>query len=367
MKYVDEFRDPEVSRVLRGRVSALAARLGAAGRRFRVMEVCGTHTMAIARYGIRSLLPPHIELVSGPGCPVCVTDPGYLDTAIELAQRDVIVATFGDMIYVPGSRSTLANARASGGRVEPCYSPSRALNLARQHRDREVVFLAVGFETTMAPVVSILDHAAREGLDNLSLLTAFKRIPPALDLLIADPELQIDALLCPAHVSAVIGEIPYRAVVQKAGIPCVIAGFEPVDILAGLEAVLEQAIEGRPRVQNLYRRVVRPEGNPKAREVIDRFLEPAASTWRGLGPVPGGAMALRPAFQHLDAEQKHGVQIAHGTVNPGCLCGDVIKGKCTPDQCALFGSACTPDTPIGPCMVSQEGTCAASYRYSGVH
>jgi len=361
--YIEAFRDPAVAGALRSRLQELGAALAAQGRSAQIMEVCGSHTMAIARFGLRDLLPPNVRLISGPGCPVCVTSPGYIDAAIELAGRGVIVATFGDMLRVPGSRGSLAECRAQGGRIEVCYSPRGALELAQDNPDREVVFLAIGFETTIAPTVSLVDLAAHYAVGNLSILTAFKRVPPALRAVLDDPEVQVDAFLCPAHVSAIIGMHPYETFAQQDRRPCVIAGFEPLDILQGLCAILDQRVARRAEVENLYARVVRPEGNPKARAVMERLLESADVSWRGIGLLPGSGLVLRSDYARYDAARRFGLTIENGVEAPGCRCGDVIKGKCAPPQCPLFGRRCLPDDPVGPCMVSTEGTCAAYYAY----
>jgi hydrogenase expression/formation protein HypD len=365
MKYVDEFREPRAAAALRGEIAALGDGLG--GRTVRIMEVCGTHTMAIARYGIRGLLPPNVELISGPGCPVCVTPPGYIDTAVALADAGVTVMTFGDMVNVPGSSDSLAGCRAGGGDVRTCYSPTAAATAAAAEPGREVVFLGIGFETTIPTVVSLVNAARRNGLTNLSLLTAFKLIPPALAALRSDPELRIDAFLCPAHVSAVIGADVYTPFAGPDGVPCVIAGFEPLDILLGIRGVLTQLTRGEARVDNQYSRVVRPEGNRKAGALMAAMLTPDDGEWRGLGCIPESALRLRPELAEFDAEIRHGIQVGAGNPAPGCRCGEVIKGKQQPVDCPLFGGGCTPDTPIGPCMVSAEGTCAASYRYGERH
>ncbi|MCX7590276.1 MAG: hydrogenase formation protein HypD, partial [Kiritimatiellae bacterium] len=256
MRYVDEFRDSRPARVLREQIYSLARRLERTHGRIRIMEVCGTHTMAVARHGLRHLLPGSIELVSGPGCPVCVTVPGYIDAAIQLARRGLIVATFGDLLTVPGSNSTLAQCRAAGGKVLVCYSPLDALRFAEQYPDHEVVFLAIGFETTIAPIASMVATAINRNIRNLSLLTALKLIPPALHALLTDPTLGIDAFLCPGHVSAIIGEVAYAPFVGPGGVPCVIAGFEPLDILLGIVEILRQLTNGTARVTNCYARVV---------------------------------------------------------------------------------------------------------------
>ncbi|OPZ27218.1 MAG: Hydrogenase isoenzymes formation protein HypD [Lentisphaerae bacterium ADurb.BinA184] len=364
MKYLDGFRNPDAARRLQAEIAAVAARLPPRRRPLHVMEVCGSHTMAIARYGLRDLLPPGIELISGPGCPVCVTDAGYIDAAVELARRGLTIATFGDMLNVPGSAASLADVRAAGARIEVCYSPLAALDLACRQPDREVVFLAIGFETTVAPVVSLIAAARRDGIRNLSLLVAFKLIPPALRALAADPEIHVAAFLCPAHVSAIIGADAYQPFVRDFRVPCVIAGFEPLDILLGVKGILEQLAAGEARVENQYSRVVRPGGNPLAQAVIARHLEPADASWRGLGVIPASGLKLRPQAAEFDAEQRHGLRITPGTPDRRCRCGDVLKGKRRPPDCPLFGNACTPEHPVGPCMVSSEGSCAASYKYS---
>ena len=363
MKYVDEFRSGPAAESLCREVRRLAAELVTKRPHTRIMEVCGTHTMAVARHGIRQLLPREVELVSGPGCPVCVTVPGYIDAAIELARRGVLIATFGDLLPVPGSTTTLAQCRAEGGSIEVCYSPADALRLAAQHSDREVVFLAVGFETTIAPTMAMLETALRSGIKNLSLLTAFKLVPPALEALLADPSVGVHGLLCPGHVSAIIGATAYRRFAGLQGVPCVIAGFEPLDILLGIAEILRQLCSGEASVVNQYSRVVRPDGNPRAQALIRRFLESKDADWRGLGRLPRSSLALRPEYAMFDAESRHGIQISRGVENPLCACGEVIKGKTAPWDCPLFGHACTPQHPVGPCMVSSEGSCAAYYRY----
>lgn len=363
MKYIDEFRNTAAARGIKRRIAAIAGKLPATHGDVRIMEVCGTHTMAIARYGINSILPSNVEVVSGPGCPVCVTDPGYIDTAVELAERGCIVATFGDMINVPGSSSTLADCRSRGHSIEVCYSPENAVSIAESNPGREVVFLAIGFETTIPPVTSIVRIAEKKGLSNISLLTAFKTIPPGLGALLRDPELRIDAFLCPAHVSAVIGTAPYEPFARDYSKPCVIAGFEPLDILFGIEGILQQVKNRAARVENQYSRVVKPEGNRTARKLMNTYLEPSRAHWRGLGPIPESGLRLRNAYSSFDAESRHALDIKPGEIKSECLCGDVIKGKIKPPQCPMFAVACKPEHPLGPCMVSQEGSCAAAYKY----
>lgn len=364
MKYIDGFRNPGAAAALRNDIAALAAKLPQSDSTTHIMEVCGSHTMAIARYGIRDLLPERVNLISGPGCPVCVTDTGYIDAAIELARRGLLIVTFGDMLNVPGSETSLAAARSEGLNIETCYSPTHALELARAHPDRQVVFLAIGFETTVAPTMALLEEARRDGIKNLTTLVAFKLVPPALQALMTDPELHIDAFLCPAHVSAIIGADAYVPFTGSDGVPCVIAGFEPLDILLGLKGVLEQLVDGVASVDNQYARVVRTQGNKKAQDIMARFLKPADVAWRGMGVIPLSGLVLREEYAEFDAEKRHAITIPIGEIDPACRCGDVIKGIAGPFDCPMFGTVCTPSDPVGPCMVSSEGSCAAYYKYS---
>jgi hydrogenase expression/formation protein HypD len=365
VRYIDGFRDQRAAAALSRRLQALGPRLAGRERPAALMEVCGTHTMSIGRFGLRDLLPPNVRLLSGPGCPVCVTPSGYVDAAVRLARDGAIVATFGDMLRVPGSEGTsLAAVRAEGGRVEICYSPEAALRLAREEPGREVVFLAIGFETTVAPVVSLVPAARKAGVENLSLLTAFRRILPALAALLDDPDVAVDGFLCPAHVSAIIGAEAYRTVVERWAVPCVVAGFEPLDILLGIEALLDQLADGRAELANQYSRVVRPQGNPRALALMDELLEPADAEWRGLGTLPASGLRLREAHAAYDAERKLELTIPTGRDDPRCRCGDVLRGIANPPECGLFGRTCTPTSPIGACMVSSEGTCAAWFRYA---
>lgn len=361
--YLDAFREAAPAAALARRIGALAVRLPEARTTFRIMEVCGSHTMAIARYALRDLLPARLELISGPGCPVCVTDPGYLDAAIALARDGARIYTFGDLLRAPGSAGSLADARAAGATVEVCVSPLAAVEAARAEPAREVIFLAVGFETTVAPILAAAAAAERSGLRNFSLLTAFKRIPPALEALAADPALAIDAFLLPAHVSAIIGAAAYEPFVRAHRRPCAIAGFEPLDILDGIESLLQQAVNGVARVDNRYSRVVRSEGNPRAQRLIAEWLEPADAAWRGLGVIPESGWRLRREKERFDAARRFGLEVRAGRSHPACRCGDVLKGLIRPEQCALFGRVCRPEQPVGPCMVSSEGSCAAALRY----
>lgn len=363
MRYIDAFRDSAVATALKNRLNQLTSSLKPDLNHLAIMEVCGSHTMAISRHGIRTLLPRHIDLISGPGCPVCVTDAGYIDTAIKLAQQGAIIASFGDMILVPGSKTSLATARAEGANIHACYSPLQALQLAQENPDKEIVFLAIGFETTIPTAVSILDKAIKLNIANISLLTAFKCIMPALEALVTDPDLKINAFICPPHVSAIIGANAYAPFVEQHKIPCVIAGFEPLDILYALTGVVDQLIKGEARVDNQYSRVVKPAGNLLAQQLMIKYLQPADANWRGLGLVGMSGLDLRPEFANWDALKRFGIKMEEASAPSCCNCGEIIKGKAKPPSCPMFSTACTPDHPLGPCMVSSEGSCAAYFKY----
>jgi hydrogenase expression/formation protein HypD len=355
------FSDTAIARKLIAPMRARAERLG----RVRIMEVCGTHTMAIGRLGLRKLLPENIELVSGPGCPVCVTPASFFDTLAALAlERNVRIATFGDLFRVPGSRTSFAEAKAAGAAVDIVTSPLAALAIAGKNPSQETVFAAVGFETTVPATAAAVREAVARGCTNLSFFVAHRLVPPALDALIADPALRISGFLLPGHVSAIIGEAAYGLLVKR-NIPGVIAGFEPLDILAGILAIIEMLSENRPAVRNLYPRVVRKEGNPAALELMEKTCEPCDAVWRGIGKLPASGLALRPRFAAYDASLKFGLNGDRDEMPAGCSCGDVLKGLIRPDECGLFGKSCTPGHPVGPCMVSSEGSCAAYYKYGG--
>ncbi len=335
-----------------------------ADRPLTVMEVCGTHTVAIARSGLRELLPENIRLISGPGCPVCVTDDADLDYAIALArERGVILATFGDMMRVPGTTGSLQEEKSRGADVRVVYSPTDALALAAENPSRRVVFLAIGFETT-APAVSVaLEQAVQQGLRNFFIFSLHKLVPPVMEILLEDPEVKIDAFINPGHVCTILGSEPFRFVAEKYGKPCVITGFEAVDILEALLLIVRQYRENRPAVEIQYRRAVRAEGNPVARAYIEKYFAPAPARWRGIGEVPGSGLALREEFADLDATRRFSLTVTPGKRTRNCACGDVLKGLKLPYECSLFGRACTPVKPVGPCMVSAEGSCAAYYRF----
>lgn len=364
MKYIDGFRNHLAAKSITEDIHKLAGELSEQNKDARIMEVCGSHTMSIARYGIRQILPENVRLISGPGCPVCVTDAAYIDAAIELAERGIHIATFGDMLKVPGSSRTLADARGAGGKVHVCYSPLDAVKLAKESPDEEVVFLGIGFETTVPPVISIIKKAKAEKLTNISVLTAFKLVPPALEALASDRDVAINGFLLPAHVSAIIGADAYSDFVEKYKIPSVIAGFEPLDILLGIKGLLEQLIENKAELVNQYARVVRKQGNRIALNLIHDLLEPADASWRGIGTIPKSGLALRKEFSDFDASKKYNISTEGGEPDLRCRCGDVLKGIILPDECPLFNKECTPLFPVGPCMVSSEGSCAAYYKYS---
>lgn len=329
-----------------------------------VMEVCGTHTVAIARSGLRELLPESIRLLSGPGCPVCVTDDLELDLVIALArEKGVILATFGDMMRVPGTQSSLLQEKSRGADVRVVYSPSDAVKLAAENPDSEVVFLGVGFETTVPTVAVALEQAIRDGLKNFSVYSLHKLVPPVMRALLEDPEVRIDAFINPGHVCTILGSEPFRFIPEEYGKPCVVTGFEAVDILEAILIMLRQQKERRPSVEIQYKRAVRPEGNPVARSYIEKYFEPVAARWRGIGDVAESGLALRREYAAYDAQLKFHLSVAPVQRRKNCSCGEVLKGLKLPYECALFGKACTPVKPVGPCMVSTEGSCAAYYRY----
>ena len=361
MKFQDEFRDRDLVQNMAANIRCMAGRLAAP---VNFMEVCGTHTMSIYQYGIRSLLPENVRLISGPGCPVCVTPIGYVDKAVACtADPRNIVATFGDMLRVPGSHSSLMEERAKGADVRIVYSPLDAVSLAKNHPERRVVFLGVGFETTTPAVAAAILEAAKSGLANFSVLASHKTIPIPMELLTSDPELGLSGYLCPAHVSTVIGGDAYKPLAEKYHIPCVVTGFEPADVMQGIEMLLAQVLRGEGKVEIQYNRAVSWAGNPKARAVIAQVFEPCDTDWRGLGLLPGTGMAIRAEYAKFDAEKALTLDVPEALENPACLCGEVLKGKLEPFGCPLFAKACPPESPVGACMVSSEGTCAAAYKY----
>ncbi|MEA3476324.1 MAG: hydrogenase formation protein HypD [Candidatus Cloacimonadota bacterium] len=333
-----------------------------ADRQCNFMEICGTHTVSILKYGFRNYFKKRINFLSGPGCPVCVTSQKDIDKVISLAQMGVRIATFGDLIKVPGSKSSLEEQMALGKEVNVVYNPLDCLKIADE-TDEEVVFIAVGFETTIPVIASLILDAKKLRIENLSILPLMKTIPTALNFLLTNLENEIDGFICPGHVSVIIGERPYKIIPEKYGIPCVIAGFEPVDIGLAIESLVSQIRKHTPIVDNRYKRVVKEKGNISARRLIEEVFEKTDVEWRGFGEVPASGLKLREKFSKFDAEKKFNINVKSSPEPEGCICGEVIAGKKQPVECPLFAKKCTPDTPIGPCMVSYEGACSAFYKY----
>jgi hydrogenase expression/formation protein HypD len=361
LRYVDEFRDPAAARA----IAAEIAELVRPGERVRIMEICGGHTHAIYRHGLHDLLPPEVELVHGPGCPVCVIPLGRVDDAIALAETDgVTLATFGDMLRVPGGSGSLLEARARGADVRMVYSPLDALALARQEPERHVCFLAIGFETTAPATAVTLLRARTEGVENFSVFCNHVLIEPPLRAILETPGLAVDAFIGPGHVSSVIGTDAYRFVAEEHGRPVVVTAFEPLDLLQAIAMILRQRADGRSEVENQYTRVVRPAGNPRALEAIAETMEVREDfEWRGLGALPRSALRVREAFAQWDAERLFDLPGARLEDPKACRCGEVLTGRIAPWECGVFGTACTPERPLGTCMVSSEGACAAFYAY----
>lgn len=362
MKYVDEYRQPLAVR----RYTDLIAR--STTQPWTIMEVCGGQTHSILRHGLDALLPDGLELLHGPGCPVCVTAAETIDHAIAIAARpEVVLCSFGDMLRVPGSHTDLLSARAAGADVRMVYSPGDALALARSLPERQVVFFAVGFETTAPTTALVAEQARAEGLENFSLLVAHVRVPPAMELLLADSEVRIDGFLAAGHVCTVMGHDEYRPIAARHGVPVVVTGFEPVDLLAGVLHCVRQLEAGTARVENAYGRVVREAGNPAARALMRQVFVTVERHWRGIGAIPASGLALAAEYAHLDAARRF-ADTAPGTA-PGaspCIAGDILRGLRRPPDCPAFASACTPDHPLGATMVSSEGACAAYHRYRRV-
>ncbi|MBV9734678.1 MAG: hydrogenase formation protein HypD [Acidisphaera sp.] len=369
MKYVDEFRDPAKAKALAADITRLVARIPRARRRpLQIMEVCGGHTHAIFRYGIQQMLPEEVEFVHGPGCPVCVLPMGRVDDCVALAERpDVIFTTFGDAMRVPGSRKSLLKAKADGADVRMVYSPLDALALALKNPDREVVFFGLGFETTMPSSAMTLIQARAQGVRNFSLFCNHTTIIPTIKAMLDSPELQLDGFLGPGHVSMVIGTRPYAFIAGHYRRPITIAGFEPLDVLQSTWMVLKQLAEGRCEVENQYGRIVPENGNARALAAIAEVFELREFfEWRGLGSIDHSGVRIRPAYAAYDAEKKFHMPNVRIADPKSCQCGEVLKGVIKPHECKVFGSACTPETPLGSLMVSTEGACAAYYNYGRV-
>lgn len=361
MRYVDEFRDPEVARGVAAEIAALAR----GGRRIKIMEICGGHTHTIYRHGIKDLLPEEVELVHGPGCPVCVLPMGRVDDGIAIAEPpEVIFTCFGDMLRVPGSKGTLLEIKARGADIRMVYSPLDALRIARENPDREIVFYAIGFETTAPSTALTLRRARTEGLRNFSVFCNHVTIVPPVRALLDSPDLRLDGFIGPGHVSTVIGCRPYEFVARDYGRPVVVAGFEPLDLLHSILMIMRQLAEGRCEVENQYRRSVPWEGNLKALHSMAEVFELRPYfEWRGLGFIAQSALKLSPAYAEFDAEARFaapGVRVADPK---SCQCGEVLKGVLKPWECKVFGTACTPEHPLGALMVSSEGACAAFFDF----
>lgn len=361
MHLLDSFKDPALARHLLGTIERLAKDIA---KPVRLMEVCGTHTVAIARSGLRDILPKNIKLLSGPGCPVCVSSNADIDSIIALTKiPEIIVATFGDMIRVPGSSTSLMQRRSEGSRIEVMYSPLDALKLAKDNPSKQVVFVGVGFETTTPLIAATITRAQKQSLTNFSVLPIHKRVPPALKALVDDASVSLDALILPGHVSTILGAKPYGFLAHDHNIPCAIAGFEPVDILHGLTLLLKQLQEGKAKVEIAYLRAVMPKGNQTAINIINEVFEVCDSSWRGLGVIPNSGLRIREKYAHYDAIKRFDLEIEPTKEHRGCICGEVLRGAKSPNDCPLFSKACTPASPVGPCMVSSEGSCAAYFRY----
>ncbi|HYY57845.1 MAG TPA: hydrogenase formation protein HypD [Pyrinomonadaceae bacterium] len=359
MKFVDEYRAGDIAQRLAEQIRHLTT------RPLKIMEVCGGHTHTIFKYGIEDLLPPNITMIHGPGCPVCVIPLGRVDDAISIAQQPgVIFTTFGDAMRVPGSRTSLLDAKASGADVRMVYSPLDALKIARKNPEREVVWLALGFETTAPSTAMTILQAAKEGVENFSAFCNHITIVPALKALLDSPDLQLDGFLGPGHVSTVIGTRPYEFVPREYGKPVAVSGFEPLDILQSVYMIVRQVVEGRAEVENQYARCITRDGNQKALEVLFEVFEPRDYfEWRGLGSIAHSGMKLRRKYAAFDAELKFNVPGLRIADPKACQCGEILKGVKRPWECKVFGTACTPETPIGSCMVSSEGACAAYYNF----
>jgi hydrogenase expression/formation protein HypD len=328
------------------------------------MEFCGGHTVSILKYGIRQLLPPNVEMLSGPGCPVCVTASADMDKAIALAfLPDVIVTTFGDMVRVPGSYTSLQQAKADSGDIRIVYSARDALDIARRNPSKSVVFLGIGFETTAPTIAASILEASQQEIDNYYVLSLHKLCPPVIKALLGSGEIRLDGIICPGHVSAIIGSHPYRFIPEDYKIACVISGFEPLDVLLCIDMLLAQIESGEPKVEIAYRRGVNHEGNQRALEVMQQVFEPCDAGWRGMGVVLASGLRLRQEYQRFDAELAFNIELKPAHDPEGCLCGDILRGVKTPPDCKLFRRVCNPEHPVGPCMVSSEGGCSAYYYY----
>ncbi len=349
------FRNKEIAGIISKKINSISKDLG----EIKIMHVCGTHEDTITRYGIRSLLPENIGLISGPGCPVCVTTQREIDEAVFLAEKEITITTFGDMLNVPGSNGSLADAKANGGDVRVVYSITDSVEIARKNPEKEIVHIAIGFETT-APTSAIGINDAPE---NFSILSCHRLIPPAMEFLLRSEDVDIDGFINPGHVSTIIGAKAYEGISKKYGIPQVISGFEPLDVLFSVFILLSMIKKKERGVVNEYSRVVRYEGNPRALKAMNEIFETYDVEWRGFPEIPNSGLRLRGKFSGYDARKRFDVKVKKTRIHKGCMCGEVLKGKISPDECRLFANVCNPGHPIGPCMVSKEGACGIAYRY----
>jgi hydrogenase expression/formation protein HypD len=358
MKYVEEYRDPELGKKLLERIHKRSR------KRTRLMEFCGGHTVAIFKHGLRQLLPPNIEMLSGPGCPVCVTSAADLDKAIALSKLpNVIITSFGDMVRVPGSQTSLQKAKAEGADVRIVYSTQDALAIARDNPEKSVVFIGIGFETTAPTIAASILQAEQENLNNYFVLSLHKVCPPIMKAILDLGEVRLNGIICPGHVSVVIGSKPYQFIADDYRIACAVSGFEPVDILLAVDRLVEQIENDKPSVEIAYRRGVKVEGNLPALKLMDIVFEVGEADWRGIGVVPGSGLNIRKKYERFDAEKNFKINPGPAKEPKGCICGAVLRGVSTPLDCKLFRVKCTPESPVGPCMVSSEGSCATYYQY----
>jgi len=361
MKYIDEYRDPALVQGLLAKIRKSAERIN---RPVTIMEICGSHTYAIGRFGIRKMLPENIKLVSGPGCPVCVTSAHDVDIALYLAcQKDTIFATFGDMLRVPGSNGdSLQKKRAAGSDVRVVAAANECIDVAQAFPQKEIIMMGIGFETTTPTIAATVENCRQKGINNFSVFSVHKIVPPAIHALINDPGLNIDGFLCPGHVSTMIGSNAYN-MIPAAGCAAVITGFEPVDIMEGIWMILEQIANKKYEVAIQYSRGVKPKGNIRAMELINTIFKTETVEWRGIGPIPASGLVFRKSYAAYDAQTKFAIPEMKSIELKGCGCGDILRGIKSPEQCSLFKKVCTPMNPIGPCMVSSEGTCSTYYKY----
>jgi hydrogenase expression/formation protein HypD len=358
LKFADEYRDPELAKHLLDRIRRRSS------KHIRLMEFCGGHTVAIFKYGLRQLLPQNIEMLSGPGCPVCVTAAADLDKAIALGKLpDVVITSFGDMVRVPGSTSSLQRAKAEGADVRVVYSTQDALAIARDNPDKAVIFIGIGFETTAPTVAASVLQATNENIENYYVLSLHKVCPPIMKALLDMGEVKIDGIICPGHVSAIIGSQPYRFIAHDYGIACVVSGFEPLDILLAVDMLVEQIEAEQPKIEIAYRRGVKPEGNLQAIRLMETVFDTGDANWRGIGTVPASGLKLRADYKRFDADKVFDIDPGPTNEPAGCICGAVLRGVSTPNDCRLFRITCAPEHPVGPCMVSSEGSCATYYQY----